>query len=250
MNEVIRTLHNHRSFRDYKDTPVSAENLREIIAAAQAAPSWAHGQHVTIISVQDKPHREQLAVLSGNQRHVAEAPVFLVFCMDFYRAQLASEMEGQPFETPQDVDALLVGATDVGLALAGAITAAESLGLGTIPIGGIRRQTKEVITLLQLPLYVFPVAGLCIGYPAADVPQKPRLPVQAVYHEEQYQPELTGLLREYNQIHREFLQAQGGTVRDWTSTLAHFYAANPRYGDAKAGLEQQGFLGDEREKEK
>ncbi|ASA23939.1 NADPH-dependent oxidoreductase [Paenibacillus donghaensis] len=241
MNETLKLLKNHRSYRQYTEQPVEPEKLKAIIEAAQAAPSWVHGQQVSIIAVRSPQRRQQLAALSGNQQHVADAPVFLVFCMDFYRAKLACELEGQSFEAAADVDLLLVGAADVGIALANAVAAAESLGLGIIPIGGVRRNTGAVIELLQLPQYVFPVVGLCVGYPAGEVPQKPRLPLEAVYHEEQYDMQMSGQLAAYDQTFREFQEAQGLTARTWTSVIAHFYAANPQYGDAGRTLKQQGF---------
>lgn len=244
MNEVIRLLTNHRSFRQYTGEAVEPEKLKTIIEAAQAAPSWVNGQQVSIIAVRSKERKQQLSVLSGNQKHVAEAPVFLVFCMDFHRAKLAAELEEQPFESAGDVDALLVGATDVGIALSNAVAAAESLGLGIIPIGGVRRNTAEVIKLLQLPEYVFPVVGLCIGYPAEELPKKPRLPMEAVYHEEVYNPEQKGLIKEYNETHRQSLKDQGLTEREWSGTIARFYALNPHYGDAQHTLKQQGFTCD------
>lgn len=244
MNDVLKTLYNHRSYRKYAQQPVEPEKLQQMIQAAQAAPSWVNGQQVTIIAVTNEERKKQLSVLSGNQKHVADAPVFLVFCLDFYRAKLASELEGQPFEAARDVDALLVGATDVGIALANSTAAAESLGLGIIPIGGIRRNTAGVIALLQLPEYVFPVAGLCVGYPAEELPKKPRLPMEAVYHEEQYNPDLKGYIEKYNLAHREYLQSLNLTERDWSATVAHFYALNPQYGDAGRTLPQQGFTCD------
>lgn len=248
MNEVLKTLKNHRSFRKYEQRPVEPEKLRMIIEAAQAAPSWVNGQQVTVISVQNEQRKEQLSVLSGNQKHVADAPVFLVFCMDFYRTKLASELEGQPFENTGDVDALLVGAVDVGIALESAVAAAESLGLGIIPIGGIRRNTAGVIELLELPEYVFPVVGLCVGYPGEELPKKPRLPLEAVYHEERYNPDLKSSIQEYNTAHREYLKNLGLTERDWSAVIAHFYAMNPQYGDAGRTLPQQGFTCDNLQK--
>ncbi|CAM4473401.1 NADPH-dependent oxidoreductase [Paenibacillus typhae] len=241
MNEVLNTLKNHRSFRKYADKPVEPDQLRMIIEAAQAAPSWVNGQQVTIIAVQNKERREKLAALSGNQKHVAEAPVFLVFCMDFYRTKLAAGLEGQPFEAAADADVLLVGAVDAGIALESAVAAAESMGLGIIPIGGIRRNTAEVIELLELPEYVFPVVGLCIGYPGEELPKKPRLPLEAVYHQERYNRELEGSIRQYNAEFREYLKSAGQTERDWSAVIAHFYALNPQYGDAGETLPKQGF---------
>ncbi|WP_150269772.1 nitroreductase family protein [Paenibacillus tepidiphilus] len=247
-NEVLNTLMNHRSYRKYAAKPVEPDKLRRIAEAAQAAPSWVNGQQMTIIFVHQESHKERLAALSGNQRHVAEAPVFLVFCLDFYRTRLACELEGQPYEAARDVDALLVGATDVGIAMGNAIAAAESLGLGIIPIGGIRRNTAAVIELLELPEYVFPVAGLCVGYPGEELPKKPRLPLEAVCHEERYNRDTQGYIAEYNAAFREYLKAVGQTERDWSAVIAHFYSLNPQYGDAGQTLPRQGFTCDNLQK--
>lgn len=241
MNEVISTLMNHRSYRSYSNRPVFPETIETIVRAAQAAPSWVHGQQVSVISVRDPERKRKLSELSGNQKHVDEAPVFLVFCMDFGRANTACRMEGQPFPAADDADLLLVGATDVGIALAGAVAAAESLGLGTIPIGGIRRRTEDVIGLLELPAYVFPIAGLCVGYPGAETPQSPRLPLETVLHEERYREVSEAELEAYNATFRSWLKEQGQQERNWTSRIAGFYNANPSYGDSPKTLRRQGF---------
>ena len=156
-NQVVETILAHRSIRKYSNQPVSNEDLDTIIRSTQAAPSWVNGQHVTIISIQDSKRRKKMAELAGNQKHMIEAPVFLVFCADFHRIKVACEMEAIEFKAAVNPDLLLVGTVDVGIALGNAITAAESLGLGTVPIGGIRRSPLEYIELLNLPEYVIPV---------------------------------------------------------------------------------------------
>jgi FMN reductase [NAD(P)H] len=230
MNQTIETLTSHRSYRSYKDKPVEADKLDAIVKAAQSAPSWIHGQQVSIVAIKDEQRKKELARLCGNQKHVEEAPVFLVFCADFYRASLAGKIEGKTLEALNEVDSLLVGATDVGLGMGYAIAAADSLGLGTVPIGGIRRNSLEVIEMLELPKYVFPVAGLCVGYGAADPGQKPRLPMEAVLHDETYQSDLIETLEQYN----EKLPAP------WTQRVAGFYEKS-YYANIAKMLKQQGF---------
>jgi nitroreductase len=69
-----------------------------------------------------------------------------------------------------------------------ALTAAESMGLGGVFIGGVRSSIHELSDILNLPKYVIPLVGLCIGYPSGDKPElKPRLPKSMVLHENQYQ---------------------------------------------------------------
>lgn len=95
------------------------------------------------------------------------APVFLLFCADFNRAKIALEdLNDIKMEITNGLESVLVGAVDAGIALGTATAAAESLGLGTVPIGAVRGNPQELIELLELPKYVFPVSGLVIGHPA------------------------------------------------------------------------------------
>jgi hypothetical protein len=70
------------------------------------------------------------------------------------------------------------------------MTAARALGLGVVPIGGIRRDPQAMIDLLQLPANTFPVDGVVLGYVAEESPQKPRMAIESFRHEETYHPEV------------------------------------------------------------
>lgn len=128
--------------------------------------------------------------MAGGQPWIDQAPVFLLFCADFNRAKIAlEEYNDTPLEITNGLESVLVGAVDVGIALGTATAAAESMGLGTVPIGAVRGKPDEIIELLKLPKYVFPVSGLVIGHPADRSAKKPRLPQAAVLHHETYQEE-------------------------------------------------------------
>lgn len=245
MNEVINLLNNHRSIRQYKADPVSAEQMQTIVTAAMSAANWINGQQVTVIEVKNENKKKRLSELVGNQAYVDEAPVFLIFCMDFYRAKLAAEKNGVELKVTDDVEALLTGATDVGIALGNAIAAAESLGLGTVPIGGIRKNPDEVIQLLNLPEYVFPISGLVVGHPKDPSDVKPRLSLEAVYHQERYNPEnMKELIDTYDQTMEKYMEVRtnGAMVRNWSSGVANFYSTGYLgYGDSSSALKKQGF---------
>ncbi len=246
MNDVINTLTSHRSFRKYQNKPLSEEFLDAILIAAQAAPTWIHGQQVSVIVIQDKEKKEKLADYCGKQEHINQAPVFLVFCADFHRAKLASEMENLPFEVVNDTDALLVGATDVGISLSNAIAASESLGLGTVPIGGIRRNPLDVIELLELPRYVIPIVGLCVGYPSEDPGLNPRLPHKAFRHNESYNSDQTQYINPYNEQFKkhQLKKSNGKNDVNWTKRIGQFYQTshyNNQYPDVPIMLKKQGF---------
>jgi len=207
MNEVMISLLSHRSIRAYTDRPVEEDVLDQIIQAVQAAPNWVNLQHVSVIVVKDPERRKKFAALCGEQPHIAQAPVFLVFCADFYRTWLACCAKGQPFdEVVGQIDNLIVGAHEVGIALGTAVAAAESFGLGTVPIGDIRLHALEAVTELGLPQYVLPLLGLCVGYPAEWSGQKFRLPKEAVCFEERYNQELAPLLEQYDEAYAGYLR--------------------------------------------
>lgn len=243
---MINTLIAHKSVRSYTDTPVEEDILNQIIKAVQAAPNWVNFQHVSVVAVKEPMRRKRFAQLCGNQAHVAEAPVFFVFCADFYRTWLACQDQKQSFEeVTSKIDNLIVAAGEVGIALGTAVAAAEAFGLGTVPIGDIRLHPLEVIKELALPKYVLPLLGLCVGYPAEIPGQKPRLPKEAVYFEERYQQDLGESLNQYNELYASYLKErpQNGRTGNWTQSVAEFYRyPYNHYPEVTAMLQQQGFL--------
>lgn len=242
MNEVMKTLTNHRSIRNYTNEPVSEEQLNEIIAAAQAAPTSINGQQLTIISIQDPEKKVKAAEYVGNQAWVAQAPVFLVFCADFYRAKLAAEKNNLPLGITDFVESLLVGATDVGLAMGNAIAAAESMGLGIVPIGGVRRNPEQLIELLNIPEYVFPVCGLVVGHPADLSAKKPRLQPEAIHHKESYNKDQKAFVDAYDETISAYMKERTGGKEDrnWSSMIAGFYQ-DIYYPNIQSTILKQGF---------
>lgn len=225
MNETIQTLTNHQSIRKYKDTPLQEEQLAAILDSIQRAPTSINGQQVSVIVVKDKERKKTLAAYSGNQTWIEEAPVFLVFCSDFYRAKLAAEKQDVPLKITDSIESLLVGATDVGIALGNAMAASESIGLGVVPIGGIRRNPIDVIELLQLPEYVVPIVGLAIGYPDQNPGLKPRFKREAVCHEETYNANLRPLIDEYDERFKNYIseRTNGQEARTWSESIMQYY---------------------------
>ena len=245
MNEVIKLLNNHRSIRNYTSELISDEYLDLIIRASQSAPSSINGQQVTIIGVKDEKNKKKLSELVGDQVYVDKAPLFLVFCADFYRAKLAAEITGEKLVITESEEARLVGAVDVGLALSNAIAAAESLGLGIVPIGGIRKEPEAVAELLGLPQFVFPMVGLAIGHPAETSEVKPRFPKEVVYHSEVYNKDLLGKIKEYDEVIKEhMIKATDGKLdKNWSETVSSVYKY-VYYPKVKAAIEKQGFKGE------
>jgi len=247
MNETITILTNHRSVREFiPEKDVTEAQVEVIIKAALAAPNWANGQQVSVIEVRDAEKKSTLAKAAGNQRWIEEAPVFLVFCIDFYRAMKAAEKNGTELRIVEDLEALMVGSTDVGIALGSAVIAAESMGLGTVPIGGIRRNPQTFVDQLNLPKYVFPVSGLVLGHPRTIPDQKPRLPLQATHHKEQYHAEIQReVMDQYDDSFSAYMseRTNGKDTSNWSSKIARFYdnGFEEYEKNASPTIKKQGF---------
>ncbi|MDO6706619.1 oxygen-insensitive NADPH nitroreductase [Photobacterium sp. 1_MG-2023] len=218
MNQTIETLLSHRSIRRFSATPISAEMLSTILDCGIAASSSSFIQCVSVIRVADTEKRAQLAHLAGDQPYVASAAEFLVFCADFHRHQQIHP-EAQLGFTEQT----LIGAIDAALMAQNCLTAAESLGLGGVYIGGIRNQPADVSTVLALPNHVIPLFGLCLGYPDQNPEQKPRLPQSLIVHQDGYQHDLDrDTLQNYDEAVRHYYQTRTGGTKEmsWSEQIS------------------------------
>ena len=249
MNPVLECLFKHRSIRKYKNQPVEDEKLQLIIKAAQAAPSWCNGEQVSIIVVKDQAIKEKLKDYCGGQKYVATCPVFLVFCSDFYRVSIAFEKAGKTKEDfdkyMSNIDTLIIGSHDVGICIQNATIAAESLGLGTVDIGGVRIKPIDIARELNLPKYVIPMIGLCVGYPDDNPGLKPRIPMKGVFFEEKYDTEkVKAGVDEYDEIFKKYLAERDSNSRDsnWSKSISNTYIKITGLNDEECELiTKQGF---------
>ena len=186
MTNTLDVLLSHRSYRDYTDQPVSDVDLDAIISAAHHAPSSLNAQHVSLIVVRDAKRRARIAEIAGGQPWIAKAPIFICVVMDFAKTNAALELTGGIQVIHESLEGFVAGAIDSGIVLATLMTAARCLGLGTVPIGGIRRDSQAMIDLLELPRLTFPIVGCSIGHFATEPTQKPRLPLHTFRHNEKW----------------------------------------------------------------
>ena len=150
-----------------------------------SASSKSDFQQVSIVKLKDRGKRQCIAELFPRMPWIGNAPAFLVFCADARRLERIGTLRRHPGRNG-DLEAFLNASVDAALALQTFILAAESVGLGCCPISVIRNQIGTVARELALPGGVFPVAGLCIGYPAAHGHVSMRLPLSVTVHTDTY----------------------------------------------------------------
>ena len=134
----------------------------------------------------------------------------------------------------------IIATTDCTLAAQNAVVAAESLGLGICYIGGIRNDPQQVADLLELPDQVYPVFGLCLGWPDQDPMLKPRLPLSVTLKEERYDEsnDAEGIAS-YDETLRDYYIERTGGKREstWTADMSALLGKESR-------PHMRGFLAD------
>ncbi|GAB1420479.1 nitroreductase family protein [Anaerolineales bacterium] len=244
MPNAIDTLNQHVSIRYYTDDPINNATLSELFNAARRSPTSSNMQAYSLIVIRDQITKDALAEYAGNQAHVRECPVFIAICADISRMLLACEQHDKTLH--RNLENFLVASVDAALVGMSLSTAAESVGLGTVMIGGLRNHPYDVAKLLNLPEGAYAVFGLCLGYPDPDhiAHQKPRFAPEAIIHHEQYDPtQHLSYIKDYDQALATHYRQEGRQTPDhaWSGIMAHKYT-RPMRQNLKEELEILGWV--------
>jgi len=158
--DVIRT---RKSIRKYKDTPVEAEKLTNVLEAAHLAPSARNLQDWKFIAVTDADKRALMQEACGGQRQVGQAPVTLVVC-----ANNDGLMSCGISKTP----------IDCSIAMSFMLLQAEEEGLGMCWLGHF--YADKVKEILNIPDDYIVVAVSPLGYADEAPVPKPRKTAEEV----------------------------------------------------------------------
>jgi nitroreductase len=223
-NDTLDVLVGHRSVRAFLPDPLPEGTVELLVAAGQSAASSSNLQPWSVVAVEDPQRKARLAALAGNQKHIEQAPLFLLWLVDLHRLERLGKQVGTPTDGLDYLETLLLGTVDTAIAAQNAVVALESLSLGAVYTGGIRNKPAEVALELGLPPHVFALVGLAVGHPDPDAPAsvKPRLPQEAVLFRETYAHGAdAATIRDYDQRLRAFQREQGLPERDWSEQAAY-----------------------------
>lgn len=229
MNEVIKTMLDHRTTRSFvKGKELPKEHLEQIIASSKQGSSWMNGQHYSII-VTTGETKQQIADLirdisPGNAAHIENSTAFLLYCLDYTNIKLAFDIEGGEFDISNQYEPLIIGTLDVGIAMQNATLAAESLGYGIVYCGGVRGFGDKISELLNIPKNALFLCGLSIGVKDEELSTekvKPRLPEAANVGYNEFPKSSVEVLKEYRQTMEDFAEAR--ETKTWTKKFADFY---------------------------
>jgi nitroreductase len=233
---VVRIL-GRRTVRSYADRPVPESLIGLLCRAALCASAKSDFQQASILLVQDPAKRAALAAPFPAMPWIGASPVFLVFLGDARRLERLGTLRGHPQDNGI-LEGFFNAAVDAALALQTFILAAESAGLGCCPISVLRNEAPLVGEVLGLPDKVFPVAGLCVGWPAAPGYISLRLPTAITLHVDQYDDSaLEAEIDRYDAAR----EARNPTPREKQRSPARFgYAERYGWSEDKARQSAQG----------
>jgi nitroreductase len=159
--EAVRTV---LAVRNYQDTAVPPEVVRQIVAAGQLTASAKNEQPWHFIVVENSETLRQIGALARTGPYIAQAPLAIVVVI-----------EKTPFAVP-----------DASRAIQSMILTAWSVGVGSNWVGVLG--LAEVKTLLGIPEALDILAVLPFGYPAQATGRgkKERKPLAEVAHRERF----------------------------------------------------------------
>ncbi|VIX73365.1 nitroreductase, NADPH-flavin oxidoreductase [Streptococcus pneumoniae] len=224
MTETIKLMKAHTSVRRFKEQEIPQVDLNEILTAAQMASSWKNFQSYSVIVVRSQEKKDALYELVP-QEAIRQSAVFLLFVGDLNRAEKGARLHTDTFQ-PQGVEGLLISSVDAALAGQNALLAAESLGYGGVIIGLVRYKSDSVF-------------GMALGVPNQHHDMKPRLPLENVVFEEEYQEQSTEAIQAYDRVQADYAGARATT--SWSQRLAEqFGQAEP--SSTRKNLKQKKLL--------
>ncbi len=84
-NDTLAVLLAHRSVRAYLPDVLPPQTLEILVAAAQSASTSSNLQTWSVVAVKDPVRKDTLAQLAGNQAHIRQCPLFLIWLADLAR---------------------------------------------------------------------------------------------------------------------------------------------------------------------
>lgn len=162
-----------RSIRAYEPgRTISEAQVRELLAAAQNAPSWANQQPSKYyVALSPEKHAAVLDLVGGNKDRVANAPVLIVSTFEKGKSGF---FRGNPANDAGD----FWGAYDNGLSNAYFILKARAKGFDTLIMG--MRDSDALRELFNIPENEAIMAVISLGYRSGEPRQPEHRPLDEV----------------------------------------------------------------------
>lgn len=160
MDNVLKTVKERRSIRDFLKKDIPEEILKKLIDALIWAPSAGNLQARKFYFIKDSRIKMNIAAAALSQNFIAEAPLVIIGCTD-----------SRIFFHYGERGVNLYAVQDVACSIMNMMLVACENGLGSVWVGAFRE--NEVSEILKLPDNLKPVAIVPVGYPS-KIPYAPQ----------------------------------------------------------------------------
>ncbi|MGI5949633.1 nitroreductase family protein [Peptoniphilus sp.] len=185
MKDLLTTLENRRTIREFTDERIDEKTIQTILDALMHSPTSNGLQQASIIRITDEEKKKQIAEV-GNQEYIARVPELFIFIADHYRNFRLIRDFGRNYDTTSNVDIFVQGLNDAVILATNMVSIVESMDLGAFFIGSIMNDTEKMIEILDLPKLTFPVVGVGFGHPNQSPQMKPKMPKELRVFENTY----------------------------------------------------------------
>ena len=218
--------------RAWDERAVDADLVRLLAACALSAPTKSYLQQADIVDIRDSSVRSAVESLVPSMPWMKTAPALLLLCGNGRRFRRIFERRDQAF-TNEHLDGFFNPTVDAALVMMNFMRAASAIGMVCCPISVLRDRAEELATILEMPEHVFPVAGLCIGWPLQARSISPRLPLEATLHQDRFDPSRTDALIDtfdarYVAVQSSRRPAGSPAAQTWSDEKAKQYASPQR----------------------
>ncbi|UCG42019.1 MAG: nitroreductase family protein [candidate division WOR-3 bacterium] len=182
---TLKLLTERSSCRNFYARKIPERVLSQVLEAGVHAPTGGNLQPYSIIRIEKAQTRSKLAELCG-QAFIGQAPVDLLFCIDWHRSRRWAELEQAPFTATDSFRHFWISFQDTIICAQNICTAADAVGLGSVYVGTVMDLMPDLRRILRLPEGVLPVVLLSLGYPRTRPSPRPKLGADVVVHRDWY----------------------------------------------------------------
>lgn len=176
--ELSDAIKKRRSIRKFLDKKIPADVLLKIIDAGRLAPSAKNQQPLELIIVKDKKLRKSIRQIYDEARKIGS----------FYAQETSFMENGTPIIILADKNKSW-HIFSVAMACENMLLAATDLGIGSVTIGAIYRNTKgmeEIKKTFKIPDNMEIAVFLVFGYPDEKPEPRPRRELKEIVNYDKY----------------------------------------------------------------
>jgi len=165
--DTIEAIHTRRSIRQYQDKSIPNKTIRELLAAAMAAPSARNQQPWEFIVITERKLLEKIPTINPFANMAKRAPLAILICGNL-------EIETSPG----------YWVIDCAAATQNLLLAAHALGLGAVWTGTYPNEDRMdgYTDLFDLPEYILPHSLVVLGYPDEEPSEEDRFLEERIHH--------------------------------------------------------------------